>query len=255
MIETDIIIPTFNQEQFTVKCLESIRKFTQHKSYRIVWVDNGSTKESRELVMSEIVNHNYLSIWLEKNVGFIKATNLGLKSSQSEFVILQNNDTEVTDGWYTRLKNALTIDAKCGASGPITNTDGSWQGWKNVKQNMLFDMPDLEGMPTETISKTLYNKYKNVNKQVKMIAFFCTMFKRQIFNEIGLLDEIFKTGFGDDDDMCKRITNAGYNLAFVPSSYVLHHHRTTFKSVFGVDEVERMQEQNLQLFKQKHKLI
>jgi len=251
----DIIIPTFGQEQFTVKCLESIRKYTSRDSYRIIWVDNGSSKISREIVMSEIINHNYISIWLESNLGFVKATNIGLQASDTEYVILQNNDTEVTEDWLERLQEPLLSDISNVASGPMTSTDGSWQGWRNVKKNLLYDLPDLSLINKEKIPKLLSDKYKNYTKQVKMIAFFCTLFKRKVFNELGLLDEIFGSGFGDDDDFCMRITKAGYNLIFVPSSYVLHHHRTTFKSVYGDTEVIRMQEENLNKFKRKHNLI
>jgi len=251
-MKTDIVIPTFNQENFTVKCLESIRKHTPKDDYRIVWVDNGSSEESRKTVLAEIIRHDYVSIWLEKNLGFVKATNIGISAGDSEYLVLQNNDTEVTPGWMDRLKKPLSTGYS--ASGPMTNTSGSWQGWQNVKNNMFKDIPDLSRMSIDSASGVLKERYDDVIRRVSMVAFFCTMFDRGVFNELGMLDEVFKSGLGDDDDFCARMTKVGRKIAFVPSSYVLHHHRTTFKSVFGEEEVRRMQEENMIVFKRKHKL-
>ena len=204
--------------------------------------------------MSELVNHNYKSIWLQENLGFVKATNLGIKAGKSEYVILQNNDTEVTDGWIDRLMKPI-LAGDFVAAGPMTNTDGSWQGWKNVKNTVITDLPDLTNMSADEASKILFEKYKYSARDVKMVAFYCTLFKRSVFDEIGLLDEVFKVGFGDDDDFCMRIKNAGHLIAFVPSAYILHHHRTTFKSVFREEKVKEMQDINLEIFRKKHKLI
>ena len=64
---TDIIIPTFGQEDFTVKCLESIRKHTKSSDYRIIWVDNGSSRSSRFTVLSEIEKQSGYTFWYNTN--------------------------------------------------------------------------------------------------------------------------------------------------------------------------------------------
>lgn len=253
MINTDIIIPTYGNEQFTIKCLESIRAYT--KDYNIVWVDNCSTKESRQLILDELKNHtSYKTIWLDRNYGFVKAVNEGLKYSKNKYVVLQNNDTEVTKGWLELLKYPLENNKYIVASGPMTSDVDSWQSWKNVKKHHYPTMPDLSGKTNEEIRAMLLKLFGNTYREVPMIAFFSTIFKRSIFDEIGMLDTIFKTGLGDDDDVCMRITNVGKKVVFMPGVYVLHHHRTTFKSVFGVDKIKEMQTTNLQIFRDKHGL-
>ena len=77
----DIIIPTYGQEDYTVECLKSIRNYTEADSYRIIWVDNGSSFESRQTVMKELVNHTYLTIWMGDRAGFVKAVNAGIDAS------------------------------------------------------------------------------------------------------------------------------------------------------------------------------
>ena len=47
-MKADIIVPTFNQEDHTIRCFDSLREYTDN--YRLIWADDGSTKESREKV-------------------------------------------------------------------------------------------------------------------------------------------------------------------------------------------------------------
>lgn len=254
----DIVIPTFNNEAYTVNCFKSIKRNT--KDYRIIWVDNGSTNESREIVMNELSTHNpktYSTIWLDKNYGFIIATNTGIETSlknKTEHIILLNNDTTVTPNWIERLQHPLNVDASVMASGPLTDAKGSWQGWMNVKRTVLKDMPDLTGLNENEILESLKNKYENKYFYAPMIAFFCTLFRSKVFSELGLLDTTFKIGLADDDDMCLRIRKAGYKVCCIPSGFVYHHHRTTFKTLYTDSEILNLSRNNVKLFKEKNNI-
>ena len=48
------------------------------------------------------------------------------------------------------------------------------------------------------------------------IAFWCVMISRRVIDDIGLLDEIFSPGMGEDGDFCARTEKAGYKLIQVP---------------------------------------
>jgi GT2 family glycosyltransferase len=142
----DIIIQTYNQEVFTIKCFESIRKYTDTNKYRIIWVDNGSTKESREKVIQELLKHShYLTIWLDAPVGFVKAINLGLRASKADYIVIQNNDTQVIPNWLDRLVYPFTVDSRVAMSGPFT-TKGlrSWQSWDNVKKGINYPISSVK---------------------------------------------------------------------------------------------------------------
>ena len=64
-----------------------------------------------------------------------------------------------------------------------------------------------------------------------MLVFFCVMIKREVINKIGLLDEKFGVGLGDDDDYCHRAEAAGFRLAFVGNLEIYHKHKATFKAL------------------------
>jgi GT2 family glycosyltransferase len=223
----DIIIPGWNLSDVTIKCLKSIKKHT--KDYRIIYVDNGSEKKEFDKINEELKTHNHLLVRNYENYGFIKAVNTGMSLVEKPYFVLLNNDTEVTPNWAELLRKPLEESNLVLASGPCTGSPGSWQGRE-------YQRPGHQ-----------------VLKHGKMIAFFCTMFKKKTIELVGLLDERFGDGFGDDDDYCKRINLAGFYIAFAHEAFVHHHHRTSFKKRFGEEKIKEMQTKNLQKFRDKYK--
>jgi len=265
----DIIVLTFNQEEHTVKCLESIRKYTE--DYRLVWVDNGSWIESRDVVMPYFLRHkNRLSIWSQKNLGFVGGINLALDSlmnvykTESEYIVLQNNDTIVTNEWLTPMTKILDEDPKIAAVGPVSSVQESVHCWKRLCQNVGFKYDPCFGM-WDAKTRAKYLK-ENLNgrscealenlkpPKIKMVAFFAAVIRKSVFKEIGVLDDSYGIGLCDDRDYCHRLYNAGYKCAVALDSYVEHNHNTTFKASFKSFQVSEIYENNLKRFKEKHKL-
>lgn len=226
MKEYDIIIPSYNAEHvipLAVKCLESIARHS--RNYRVIWVQNGGEvpgdiAEALEKLEARLVIKN------EQNLGFVKATNQGLMASAAPFVVLMNNDTEAAPGWLAALRAPLK--GRVGVTGPVTTARGSWQGRELVVRRRVRIIPP--GM---------------------MLAFFCVMLRRDVIEKVGLLDEAFGVGLGDDDDYSRRVQAAGFQLALVCGLVIPHHHRSTFKELYSQDEIRRMQYKALDILKQK----
>ena len=197
-----IIIPVFNQADFTVKCLQSISKYKEDKfEVTCVIVDNGSDIENKNKVNECVSNIKNISIEIleyDKPLGYVKATNAGIKyalDNQAEYICLQNNDTEVTKNWMSLLIEPIK-DQTVG-SGPTTNSPLAIQGFAKLRP-VLPDLPhDLDKKSTEEVTNILYKKYKNVHIPITWQsrpftpAFFCTMFRADIFNKF-LLDECYR---------------------------------------------------------------
>lgn len=225
---TDIIIPHFGCSPditaLCVRCLESIREHSA--DYRVILVDNGSPDTG---YLPTLRTMPHMLIRNSTNLGFVKATNQGLTYSTAPYVVLMNNDTEAVPQWLPLLRTGFG-DPSVGLSGPLTTSKNCWQG--------RYVSPTHEPV-------TLPNGH--------MLAFFCTMIRREVIDSIGVLDEDFGVGFGDDDEYCLRAERAGFRLALVRSLVIPHHHRTTFKQVYGVEAIPAMQEAALSLFYEKRR--
>ncbi|MDX9856070.1 MAG: glycosyltransferase [Candidatus Moranbacteria bacterium] len=252
-----IITPTWNNEDYTIRCFDSIRKNT--KDYKIIWIDNGSEKESREKVKKFLDENNvpYELIQNEENLGFVKATNQGMKRAMelgAKYIVLENNDTEVYDGWLDRMIEVAESDPKVGLVGPITSPCDSWQSVDNLRKshNEFSDLPEYKNNPEE-YSQLIKDKYRGSVVESKIqIAFFSALIKKDVVEKIGFLSEEFGVGFGDDDDYCIRAMKEGWKIFLAKDVFVFHNHRTTFKSIYSADEIKGMLNENKHKYKTKH---
>lgn len=228
MNKYDIIIPGWNMADFTVRCLQTIKE--NSSDYRVIYVDNGSDHEQLNKIWAVLKDMPHHLIANSQNLGFVQATNQGVKASDAPYVVFMNNDTEAVPGWLEKLVQPLEENPTVMLSGPLTTTERSWQG--------------------------MYPKDKHgyAIRINGMLAFFCTMFKGSIFTKVGLLDECFGVGFGDDDDFCRRVIMAGYHMALVQDLVIPHHHRTTFNQIYGQPLVAAMQVEAMKKYKAKHNL-
>jgi GT2 family glycosyltransferase len=224
----DIIIPSWNMSEVAVKCLKSIQAYST--DYRVIFVDNGSEQAELDNILPVLEQMPHLLIRNEENLGFVKATNKGIEASEAPYLVLMNNDTEAVPGWLAKLSEPLEKNRNIMLSGPLTTTPNSWQGrYPKGKKGYAI-------------------------RTNGMIAFFCTMFKREVFTKVGMLDERFGVGFGDDDDYCLRVLNAGYVMALVQDLVIPHHHRSTFKKIYGEANIKGMEVAAIDKFKEKHQL-
>ncbi len=230
----DVITPTLNQADMTLACLRSLSATVPARtSVRLIWIDNGSTTVDRYRVLAylETERIQHLRFWLPENLGFVKGTNLGIAASTAPFLLLLNNDTELPpmpgEDWLSRLLEVFELDPKIGLVGPRSTSDQQWQG----------------RVPTGQGYRVLASN--------AMLAFFCCLIRRQVIEQVGYLSEEYRSGLGDDDDYCERAKRAGWKLALREDVTVVHHHRTTFKAVYGAEELQRYQQENLAHFRRK----
>ena len=106
MREVSIVIPNYNGKHFLENCLKSVFEQTI-KDQEVIVVDNGSTDGSLEYLET---CPGVRVLALDKNYGFCRAVNEGIKAAESDYVILLNNDTEVDKDFASELLNAIMAD-------------------------------------------------------------------------------------------------------------------------------------------------
>ena len=123
-----IIIPCWNQLEFTRQCITALKRHTR-PPWELIVIDNGST-DGTGAYLSGVQDAAAVPVTVIANTtnrGFPAAINQGLQQARGEYLVLLNNDVVVTDAWLDQLI-ALTT-AKTGEQNGLTAKDA-----KNAKE-------------------------------------------------------------------------------------------------------------------------
>lgn len=225
---TSLILVTFNQINYTLECIQSVKDYTK-VDYEIIVVDNNSSDNTVEKLSK------YPDIKLiqnKENLGFPNAVNIGIRAAAGKHILILNNDTVVTKGWLDRLIDVADSDEKIGIAGPISNIVSGVQVDKNAKYQSIEEMYKY----AEKVSK----ENKGQVQQFPRVAFLCTLIKREVIDKIGGLDERFSPGNFEDDDFCLRAQLAGYKTVIVKDVFIHHYGSKSFKANGEAAYAERM---------------
>lgn len=210
-----IIVLTCNQLEYTKKCLNSVRIYTD-VPYEIIVVDNGSTDGTVDYLERQ---NDITLVKNDKNLGFAKGCNQGIKISKGEFIVLLNNDTIVTKNWLRNMVDFMNTHEDAGIIGPVTNNVSGMQKI-HIDLNTIDDIHKFAGK---------YNSNSLKYKKTLRLVGFCMMIRRQLLDEIGLLDENFGIGNFEDDDICIRTILNGKSLYMLESTFIYHYGSVTFR--------------------------
>ncbi|ROL57688.1 glycosyltransferase [Bacteroidetes/Chlorobi group bacterium Naka2016] len=242
----DIIIPIYNGYEFLQKCLESLYKNTSIP-YRLILIDDKSTDARVKLFLNEFKKrfdeNSLVLIENKENFGFIKSVNKAASLVQNHFVIL-NTDTEVPSYWLERLIYPIIALNNIASVTPFTNSGTICSFPIFVRDNEL-----ISGLDVEKID--YYFKHVNFEKtyvEIPTGVGFCMAINKDVFDRIGLFDESFGKGFGEENDWCMKAKKLGYRNIIATNLFVYHKHGGSFSS----QEKKLLIEKNLQLLYQRH---
>ncbi len=212
----DIIIPIWNQRERTERCLESVLK--ESGPIRLILIDNGSEAPTRGY-LREFAAHSPVPVQLVHNAenrGFIQAVNQGIRASRAPWVCLLNNDTVVTAGWLEEMIRVGESDPRIGLVNPTSNSLGFHAG----------------KTPLETYARSLREQSGRWTELTTALG-FCLLARRSLFDQVGLLDEAYGMGNFDDDDLSRRVREAGKLCVRAGGAYVYHEEKVSFRELPG----------------------
>jgi GT2 family glycosyltransferase/glycosyltransferase involved in cell wall biosynthesis len=219
--KVSIIVLMWNQSFMTLNCLKSIFTHSDYKNIEVILVDNGSDPNESSIVTNWIERYNSnqtIYVKNQKNLGFAGGNNVGLKIATGDFIVVLNNDTEVTPGWIWRSIKHFALNPRLGLLGPSTNNCGNEArvSLRNNDGNWLQEVIPRFGV-------------RNLSPiQTDNIAFFCAIFSRALFDEVGLISEEYGRGYFEDDDYCRRAQAAGYEISIARDIFVYHKMSASF---------------------------
>jgi N-acetylglucosaminyl-diphospho-decaprenol L-rhamnosyltransferase len=195
-------------------------------------VDNFSEDGSSQIIAKHIKKNNWSNkvklIAMPKNGGFAYGSNAGIREalkSGCDYVMLLNPDTEIRSGAIETLAQHLDNHPEVGIVGSqLQNQEGGIENSAHYFHSPIGEL--LESARLGILTKLL-SKYevtppkKNTAHQCDWVSGASMMIRRQVFNDIGLLDEIYFLYF-EEVDFFFRAKKAGWQTWYVPGSKVMH---------------------------------
>lgn len=215
----EVVILSYNNKKITQICYERLVKYTAYPNYTITIVDNNSMDGTTDYLKT-IDNKNVKIILNDENRGFAGGNNVALQQSVADYVVLLNNDTLVTRGWLTNLVKHMENDSTLGMCGPVTNSIGNESKIK-VNYNSI---EEINKFAFEYAQSHMGNLYIEVN----VLALFCTIIRKSVIEECGMLDENYRVGMFEDDDYSEKVKQSGYKIAIAEDSFIHHFEGVSF---------------------------
>lgn len=208
-----IIIPVYNQFDYTMNCLKAILQYSGNVKYEIIVADDCSTDQTSELekVVSGItVMHNVV------NLKFLRNCNNAAQNAKGKYILFLNNDTQVQPGWLEPLVEVMEQHEEAGMVGSrLVYPDGYLQEaggilWKDGSAWNWGHMKDPNG------PEYCYMK------EADYVSGASVMIRTELWKEIGGFDENFAPAYYEDTDLAFEVRQKGYKVLFQPASVVVH---------------------------------
>lgn len=212
MCEVTVVIPNYNGKKYLVSCLKALYE-TTNIDIKVLVIDNGSKDGSIEEAKKRYPQAEY--VLLDRNYGFCRAVNEGIKRSRTEYVLLLNNDTEVQPGFTEQLLRTIRKNSK------IFSVEAKMIQYGD--QNLI----DSAGTYYNALGWAFargrdcsVEKYEHRNRTFACCA-GAAIYRRAVFEEIGDFDEKH-FAYLEDIDIGYRARIYGYINVYEPRAKVIH---------------------------------
>ncbi|MFH1228767.1 MAG: glycosyltransferase family 2 protein [Planctomycetota bacterium] len=237
MPDVSIIIINYNTKDLLLGCLNSVFNKVKTPGCLVTVVDNGSSDSSIEAVRQYYPTAEVIR--LERNIGFAGAVNSGLKDRPAKYYFILNSDVLLTEGALESLAKFMESNPRAGIiTGQLLNQDGS-------RQNSFDNIP---GLVSELLGKSLLRimapgRYPSKRQayshpiEVESVIGAAMMVRDEAIKEVGMLDENYFL-FLEETDWCRRMTDKGWQVWFVPDAGIYHIQGQAKKQVLVRSKIE-----------------
>ncbi|MGB3402698.1 MAG: glycosyltransferase family 2 protein [Microcoleaceae cyanobacterium] len=229
MMQLAIVILNYRTPQLVIDCLASLESEVKIGSQKVIVVDNQSGDDSVPLIAGAIADHQWQD-WVqlipsEVNGGFSAGNNIGIKAVEAEAYLLLNSDTIVRPGAIESLLAALQTHPEAGIISPrLEWPDTTPQISCFHYHSPVSELIDAAATgPVTTLLKPfdVPISVSDTPFEPQWTSFACVLIRREVIEEIGLMDEGYFMYF-DDVDYCRRTQQAGWKILHWPKARVVH---------------------------------
>jgi GT2 family glycosyltransferase len=233
-----VVILNYKMKGLLKNCVKSIYANTRYLDYEIIVVDNGSEDGVEEMVKKRFPKVKFIQN--EKNLGYGKGNNVGIREAKGEYVAIVNPDTSFKENSLKKMYDFMENHKDIGIVTPqLVNPDGTIQHTRCRFPGFLMPVYRRTPLKRLTFINKKIKKYLTLDKDyLKTMKtdwiFGAILFARKkSMDDVGLFDERFFLGF-EDTDLCRRFWKKNYQVWYYPKTKVVHYpHRFSSKIFFS----------------------
>lgn len=211
--EVTIFVVAYNRLEKTRRCVESILEHTRGIDYELLLYDNGSEDATLEYFQSVQYPRKRI-VRITKNLGAQYAMNLALRSFSGRYFVQITNDVVVTENWLSNLLRCMESDPKIGMVSPGSSNISNFQ-------EIPLSFSSYEEMQRKAATYN-HSDPRKWEQRLRLITVILVI-KRELIEQMGMIDRGFYHDFGDDD-FSARVRRAGYKLMLCMDTFVHHDH-------------------------------
>jgi len=236
--DVTVVIPIHNQVHYTFQCLASLARHPQKSTYEVLIIDDQSDLDVFHVlagVPGLRVVRNFA------NLGFVRACNRGAFLARGRYIVLLNNDTEVTDGWLDALISVFRNHPDAGLVGSkLVYPDGTLQEAGGICWN---DGSAWNFGRNQDPSRPEFNYLRETD----YCSGACIALPAELWHRLRGFDDVYAPAYYEDTDLAFRVREAGYRVYFQPRSVVVHHEGKSNGTDIG-SGIKQYQERNRSTF-------
>jgi GT2 family glycosyltransferase len=241
-VTVSIVIVTWNSARWIERCIRSLPAASSGIGHEILVHDNASADGTLSVVEAiDGEDHERLTVIRSpRNDGLAAATNRAIARSSGRYILLLNPDCEFAPGALATLVDFLDRNRSAAVAAPLL-VDESGDSQRDFQ---LRRLPTLGTLASEILlldrlipsnrTRARY-RYRDLDltepQRIEQPAGAALLLRRELFDEIGLLDEQFAPAWFEDVDFFRRLAAAGRSAWVVPAAVATH---------FGGSSLEQM---------------
>ncbi len=238
-----ILMPTYGNVDLTRLCLASLQRAAGPMSFEVIIVDNASPDATR-MYLRSVMERGLIPLRVVENHinhGFAHATNQAAALARGDVLVFLNNDTVVRPGWLESLVGHLDDDSTIGLCGPVTNSCGN-------EAELGTPYADLDAM--DRFADAYTRAHASELHDADMLTLFCAAMPRELYRDVGGLDERYGIGMFEDDDLSEAVRRAGRRVVLARDVFVHHYGGAAFSRLADAEYL-RLWWSNRRVFQKK----
>lgn len=216
-----IIILTRNFHDLLCRCVDSLFAQTTYPNYEILIIDNGSDEQNVLDYMETLSKENKATIIRdEQSFNFSALSNLAVGHAHGDLIAMLNNDTEVIKEDWLEEMVSQALQPGVGAVGARL-----WYPDGTLQHGGVIFVKGLAGHAHRFLpmGETGYFGRAAAVQNFSAVTAACLVMRKDIFEDIGGMNENELSVAYNDIDMCLRLAEAGYRIVWTPYAQLYHH--------------------------------